>query len=73
MSVCGNDHYRKRYSDNYWKGLAMYDVAQSIQTERRCEAANHRVLASIPRKKSVSFGRYRLTLSHDPQTNSAQI
>ena len=45
----------------------MYDLAKSIQTEKRRQACNYRRTASVSATRSLSFGRYRLTL--DRQAN----
>ncbi len=46
----------------------MYDLAKSIQTERRRQACEYRRTVSVSATRSFSFGRYRFTL--DRQANS---
>ena len=41
----------------------MYDVARSIQVDRRHEADIQRIVSNLPRERSLSVGRYRLTVS----------
>ncbi|HEY6635249.1 MAG TPA: hypothetical protein VI141_06515 [Acidimicrobiia bacterium] len=41
----------------------MFDVAKSIQEDRRHEADIQRIVSSLPRERSLSVGRYRVTVS----------
>jgi hypothetical protein len=41
----------------------MFDVARTIQEDRRHEADLHRIVSSLPRERSLSVGRYRLTVT----------
>ena len=50
-----------------WKGQAVYELAKSIQSEKRRHACEYRRNAAIPATRSYAFGRYRLTL--DRQAN----
>lgn len=50
-------------SFSYEKGNDMYDVARSIQVDRRHEADIQRIVSNLPRERSLSVGRYRLTVS----------
>ena len=45
----------------------MYDLAKSIQTDKRRHACEHRRTANVSATRSFSFGRYRLTV--DRQAN----
>jgi len=44
----------------------MFDVARVIQEDRRHQADIHRIVSSLPRERSVSVGRYRVTVSKRP-------
>jgi len=44
----------------------MYDLAKTIQTDKRRQACSHRRVASVPSHRSLSFGRYRLTFDRQP-------
>ena len=52
---------------SHTKGLTMYDLAKSIQTDKRRHACEHRRTANVSATRSFSFGRYRLTV--DRQAN----
>ena len=41
----------------------MFDVARSIQEDRRHEAEIQRIVSNLPRERSLSVGRYRVTVS----------
>lgn len=41
----------------------MYDLAKSIQEDRRHQADMQRIASSLPRERSLSVGRYRVTVS----------
>jgi hypothetical protein len=45
----------------------VYELAKSIQSEKRRHACEYRRNAAIPATRSYAFGRYRLTL--DRQAN----
>lgn len=47
------------------EGNAMYDVvtAKRIQEDRRHQADVQRIVSNLPRERSWSVGRYRLTVS----------
>lgn len=45
------------------KGNDMFDVARSIQEDRRHQADIQRLVSNLPRERSLSVGRYRLTVS----------
>jgi hypothetical protein len=48
----------------YEKGATdMFDVARSIQEDRRHEADIQRIVSNLPRERSLSVGRYRVTVS----------
>lgn len=42
---------------------AMLDLAKSIQEDRRHQADIQRIVSSLPRERSLSVGRYRVTVS----------
>jgi hypothetical protein len=42
---------------------AMLDLAKSIQEDRRHEADIQRIVSNLPRERSLSVGRYRVTVS----------
>ena len=44
----------------------MYDLAKTIQEDRRHQADIHRAVSNLPKERSVSVGRYRLTVSKRP-------
>jgi hypothetical protein len=44
----------------------MYDLAKTIQEDRRHQADMYRVVSSLPKERSLSVGRYRLTVSKRP-------
>lgn len=50
-------------SFGYSEGNAMYDVAKSIQDDRRHQADIQRIVSNLPREHSLSVGRYRLTVT----------
>lgn len=41
----------------------MLDVLKVIQEDRRHEADIQRIVSSLPRERSLSVGRYRVTFS----------
>jgi len=41
----------------------MYDLAQAIQKDRRQKSDHNRVVSNLPKERSVSVGRYRVTVS----------
>ena len=44
----------------------MYDLAKAIQRDRRRQACLQRIALSVPRRpRTVSVGRYRITVAHD--------
>ena len=45
----------------------MFDLAKTIQSERRRQAHHYRQVASVPTHRSLSIGRYKLTV--DRQAN----
>jgi hypothetical protein len=60
MSVRGNDAYR---NEDFRKVLAMYDVARAIQEDRRHKSDINRVVSNLPKERSMSVGRYRITVT----------
>ena len=64
MSVSGNDSYR----NELYEGFAMIDLARTIQEDRRHQADINRVVSNLPKERSVSVGRYRVTVSKRPGT-----
>ena len=42
---------------------AMLDLAKSIQEDRRHQADIQRIVSNLPRERSLSVGRYRVTVS----------
>jgi len=51
----------------------MYDLARTIQTEKRRQACNHRRTASVSATRSLSLGRYQLTLNRQANSNTRLI
>lgn len=48
------------------KGLQvsdMYGLVKAIQQDRRQRADTHRVVSNLPKERSVSVGRYQVTVS----------
>lgn len=43
--------------------IGYYDAAIAIQKDRRHLADIHRVASNLPKERSLSLGRYRLTLT----------
>lgn len=43
--------------------IDMYDLARAIQEDRRHQADIHRVVSNLPKERSLSVGRYRVTVS----------
>lgn len=41
----------------------MLDLAKSIQEDRRHQADIQRIVSSLPRERSLSVGRYRVTVT----------
>lgn len=41
----------------------MYDLAKAIQEDRRQQADMQRAVSNLPKERSMSVGRYRLTVS----------
>ncbi len=41
----------------------MYDLAKAIQEDRRQKSDINRVVSNLPMERSVSVGRYRVTVS----------
>jgi hypothetical protein len=52
------------------KGIDMFDVARAIQEDRRHKSDINRVVSNLPKERSVSVGRYRVTVSK--RTGTAQ-
>jgi hypothetical protein len=48
------------------KGATMLDLAKSIQEDRRHHADIMRIVSNLPRERSLSVGRYRVTVSKRP-------
>ena len=48
-----------------YQGMAVYELAKTIQDERLRQASHQRMLARLPRERSLSLGRYRITISKD--------
>ncbi len=42
------------------------DLAKRIQEDRRHEADIQRIVSNLPRERSLSVGRYRVTVSRRP-------
>ena len=49
----------------------MYDLAKSIQHEKRRQACEYRRTASVAVTRSFSFGRYRLTVDRQAMNDAA--
>jgi len=65
MSVNDNATYRnEEFRSDRTKN--MYDVAKRIQEDRRHQADIQRIVSSLPRERSLSVGRYRVTVSRRP-------
>jgi hypothetical protein len=45
----------------------MYDLAKTIQKDRRREACLYRLAAGVPQARSMAFGRYRITVAREPR------
>jgi hypothetical protein len=46
----------------------MYDLAKTIQKDRRRQACLERLAAGVaPRARSMSLGRYRITFAKEPR------
>jgi hypothetical protein len=60
MSVSGNDSYR---NDGIEKEDRMYDLARAIQEDRRQQSDINRVVSNLPKERSMSVGRYRVTVT----------
>lgn len=60
MSVSGDASYRNELFQAQSK---MYDLAKAIQEDRRHQADMYRVVSNLPKERSMSVGRYRLTVS----------
>ena len=60
MSVIGNASYR---NEDLKEMTVMYDLARTIQEDRRHNSDINRVVSNQPKERSVSVGRYRLTVS----------
>ena len=41
----------------------MYDLARAIQEDRRHKSDINRVVSNLPKERSVSVGRYRVTVT----------
>lgn len=52
---------RQRFT--YRKVNDMIDLARSIQEDRRHQADVQRIVSNLPRERSLSVGRYRVTVS----------
>ncbi len=46
----------------------MYDLAKTIQEYRRHKSDINRVVSNLPKERSVSVGRYRVTVTKRPGT-----
>lgn len=46
--------------------IEMYDLAKAIQEDRRHQADRHRVVLNLPKERSLSVGRYRVTVTKRP-------
>lgn len=65
MSVNGNGSYRNEKFQRERTSI-MLDLAKSIQEDRRHQADIHRIVSNLPRERSLSVGRYRVTVSKRP-------
>jgi hypothetical protein len=45
----------------------MYDLAKAIQQDRRRQASLQRLAAGVPQARSLSLGRYRITVAREPK------
>lgn len=45
----------------------MYDLAKAIQQDRRQQASLQRLAARVPHARSLTVGRYRITLAREPR------
>jgi len=43
----------------------MYDLAKTIQKDRRREACLYRLAVPVPQARSLTFGRYRITVARE--------
>lgn len=43
----------------------MIELANAIQAERRRQACRYRMAASLPKERTMSLGRYRITVARD--------
>jgi hypothetical protein len=47
----------------------MYDLAKTIQRDRRRQACLERLAAEVtPRARSLALGRYRVTVAKEPRS-----
>lgn len=60
MSVSDNASYR---NGRFREMIVMFDLARTIQEDRRHKSDINRVVSNLPKERSVSVGRYRLTVS----------
>jgi hypothetical protein len=51
------------YSQGLETGDIMYELAKTIQAERRRDADQYRLADSVPRYHSWAIGRYRFTVA----------
>jgi len=49
----------------------MFELAKTLQAEKRRVADQYRLVDSLPRHHSWSIGRYRLTVTRRQSANSA--
>lgn len=43
----------------------MIELANAIQAERRRQACRYRMAANLPKERTVSLGRYRVTVARN--------
>lgn len=62
MTIHPNAPYCKGHSR---PRALMIELANAIQAERRRQACRYRMAANLPKERTLSLGRYRVTVARD--------
>jgi len=63
MLLTAMPSFRNAKFERSREGNDMYDVARTIQEDRRHQADVQRLVSNLPRERSLSVGRYLMTVT----------
>ena len=70
MSVSQIDSYDKKVSEELGEGYAMYDLAKTIQQDRRRHACTQRMISEQSRRRSNAIGLPRVMAHRRSRTEA---